>query len=110
MNKYSQPNLTEGETLKNIGQASAAKGQSEWIKKALSQIKWLNGFKKVYTADDVWASLEACNVPEPRHGSVMASAIKEASKQGLLRPTGQYQKSTRKSRRGSMIQIYEGIR
>jgi hypothetical protein len=49
-----------------------------------------------FTGDHIWNYMEKHNCPQPHDGRKLGPLLKRLQRQGLIEPTGKFQKSTRR--------------
>lgn len=104
----SQPNLFDfdaGLRLKEQGIAQVeANANPAWKQEAHRQVLILAQAGAEFTTDDVWARLEGRQeTPEPR---AMGAVMLKASRQGVIRMTGQFRQSKRPECHGRRIAVW----
>jgi len=96
-----QGSLFEGDALRDEAIERLIRGPSRtWVHFAVDAIRKMDNGKK-FTTDDLWAKL-----PTPKEPRAMGGAIMQAKKQGLIRKTSGYRKSTRPQCHSRPIQIW----
>ena len=68
-----------------------------WLAQAYSAIQHLCAQRFSFSSDDVWAALDARNVPAPREPRALGAVMRQAARDGLLAASGTYVQSEREA-------------
>ena len=107
-NQPSLFDLATGLALKEEAVAKViAHADPLWKKEAFaSVVKWART-GKAFTSDEVWNDLkDVVSTPEPR---AMGALILKASRENLIKPTGEYWQSKRPECHGRRITVWIGV-
>jgi hypothetical protein len=78
-----------------------------WLAQAYSAIQHLCAQRFSFTSDDVWALLDARNVPAPREPRALGAVMRQAARDGLLEASGEYVQSERSECHNRPVAIWE---
>lgn len=77
----------------------------EWLAAARAVVVGLAAHVRFLTSDDVWARL--AHPPEPR---ALGAVMRQLAEEGVLRPTGRVQPSTRPECHARPVAVWEAVR
>lgn len=66
-----------------------------WLRDAYKAVKTLAGWGQPFTTDDVWALLEKVSIAATHEPRALGAVMRQAQREGLIRSTGTWQKTTR---------------
>lgn len=84
-------NRERGETWRDAALDRLQSANAAWCDSVVAAIRAMP-IAAAFTTDQLWAALGENRPPEPR---AMGAAIRQARREGLIWPTGTYQKSER---------------
>jgi hypothetical protein len=96
---------TERRTEHGIARAKA-NTPPEWRERALMAVEYLSRARQTFTADDVWQFLHDAHVEMPHEPSALGPIMREASKKGWIRFTGQMTKSQRPVSHQNLLRVW----
>jgi hypothetical protein len=77
-----------------------------WMTEAITVIGRLAEQSPQFTSDDVWAALEK----PPRESRMIGNALSRARAGGLIAPTHEHRRSTRKENHGRPVRVWASLR
>lgn len=77
----------------------------DWREAALSAVRRVAQRLPLFTTDDVWAELDACEIPV-HNNSALGPVMRAASKSGLITDTMAVRPSERDSRHGNRLRVW----
>jgi len=86
---------SSGEIQLELALERVAWDNDKWLAEAAAIIREVAATKATFSADDIWASLEAKRVPPPRDPRCMGVAFRRACSAGLVEHSRNYIKSAR---------------
>ena len=91
----------ELETRAAIDRAQA-NASDLWFRGAMNAVRYLVAQRRPFTTDDVWSHVEG-QTHEPR---AMGAVMRQAQRDGLIKPSGEYRKSLRPECHRRPIQVW----
>lgn len=77
--------------IDSVGRAADPK----WMKMARLEVRYQADSGRRFTTDDIWQRMEQLGVEPPRERRALGAVMREMQKAGVIRPTGEYVKSSR---------------
>ena len=84
--------LFEAEEARDEAMGRAERGAGDWIQRARESVALIALARFDFTTDDVWNALGEDRPDEPR---ALGAVMKAMARDGVIRATGEYRKSTR---------------
>lgn len=78
-----------------------------WLSSAFEAVYALAKSTRTFTSDDVWDALARLGVEHPTEPRALGSVMREASKMGMIVPTGEWRLCTRVSRHRGPVRVWQ---